>query len=395
MLCLLIPNMLHFAIDGVALVLGGLALFGSTYLLFFALWPAGKGDDPIVGGVPGTRFLVFIPAHNEETGIEDTLASLEAVDYPSTLFDVVVIADNCSDQTARVVRSRGVECWERVEPSRRGKGQALQWALARAHERRFDAAVFIDADSLAKRDLLARLDRFIQSGAQAVQARCDFAERAELAAEFAFQGKRAETELYWLPRTRLGLALFLQGTGFCLARNVIERVPWRANSIVEDLEYSLDLLLAGYWIQEDFQTLLVTRPTVTLGRAMPQRLRWASGTLGVTLHYLPRLLAAAVRRRNWRLAEAALSLVFSNRMIVAAMTAAAFVLAVFAGTWVPFVVAFAAAAVESIYLAQIARLGGISRRAAWSLPIYAVWLLLMQILALAGLRRNLWTRAVR
>ena len=80
---------------------------------------------------PQTRFVVLIPAHNEEHGIVPTLESMQLQNYPAELFRTIVIADNCGDRTADAVRAKSFECWERSAPDAPGKGHALRWALAR------------------------------------------------------------------------------------------------------------------------------------------------------------------------------------------------------------------------------------------------------------------------
>ena len=193
-----------------AVLFSVLAFLASAYVLFFAIY--GRivtkftvpelpcSDDP-------TRFLVLIPAHNEEHSIAATVASLAAQKYPSDRYKVIVIADNCSDQTAQVVRGLGVETWERHNLSDRGKGQALRWALDRAEQSAFQAVVFIDADTTVDSRLLSCFDNKIKSGAQAMQARYDF----ELKDEQWFSilshaSKTAEAALFWTPRQHLQLA---------------------------------------------------------------------------------------------------------------------------------------------------------------------------------------------
>jgi glycosyltransferase involved in cell wall biosynthesis len=77
------------------------------------------------------RFLVLIPAHNEEAGIDATLGSIDAIEYPGQLVSVVVVADNCTDDTAARAIAAGAEAMTRIDSERRGKGYALGWALER------------------------------------------------------------------------------------------------------------------------------------------------------------------------------------------------------------------------------------------------------------------------
>src|SRR5699024_1165964 len=73
------------------------------------------------------KFAIVIPAHNEEKFISKTLYSLFALVYPKNLYDLIVVADNCSDNTAQVARSLGATVIERNNNQKRGKGYALRW----------------------------------------------------------------------------------------------------------------------------------------------------------------------------------------------------------------------------------------------------------------------------
>ncbi len=75
------------------------------------------------------RFAIAIPAHNEETVIGQTVATLHNLNYPADLYDVFVVADHCIDHTAEIARAHGAICLERTDGVRGGKGAALNWLL--------------------------------------------------------------------------------------------------------------------------------------------------------------------------------------------------------------------------------------------------------------------------
>ena len=107
-------------------------LVGYLLLLTGAAWVArrrGLQRSPL-SAAPAHRFLFLIPAHNEELLLPKTLASLSRLDYPAPLFEVHVVADNCSDGTADAARAQDAIVHERFDETERGKGYALQWLLA-------------------------------------------------------------------------------------------------------------------------------------------------------------------------------------------------------------------------------------------------------------------------
>src|SRR5215831_1027592 len=105
-------------------------------------------------GPPAHRILFLIPAHNEATLLPATLANVRQLDYPAELYEVHVVADNCSDNTAELARAGGASIHERFDDSLKGKGCALQWLLKRlwATGIPHDAVVILDADSIVSRN---------------------------------------------------------------------------------------------------------------------------------------------------------------------------------------------------------------------------------------------------
>ena len=80
------------------------------------------------------KFMAIIPAHNEEAVIGNLLESLNKQDYPKELLDIYVIADNCTDNTAAIARDLGAIVYERNDPTKKTKGYAMQWFLAKKIE---------------------------------------------------------------------------------------------------------------------------------------------------------------------------------------------------------------------------------------------------------------------
>ena len=116
------------------------------------------------------RFAVLVPAHNEENTVSRCISSLNKQNYPSGLIDIIVIADNCTDRTAEVVREHNITCFERHEPRLRGKGQALNWALNLIQLDDFDAVVFIDADAVVDESFFLYMNTHLERGSLVIQS---------------------------------------------------------------------------------------------------------------------------------------------------------------------------------------------------------------------------------
>jgi cellulose synthase/poly-beta-1,6-N-acetylglucosamine synthase-like glycosyltransferase len=397
----------HQALFAFAALAAALALGGALYVALLA--PVGLFAKPAAhsdrtDSISHTRFVMLIPAHDEEEGISATLESVRLLKYPATLLRVIVIADNCSDRTAAVVRAHGFECRERVAPNAPGKGRALRWALDQLAAEPFDAAVFIDADTRVDPDFLSAMDRGIQEGAAALQGRYEFdVADSSYFSLISFASKRAENNLFWRPRQFFGWAGFIVGNGFCLRRETIQSVPWDAYSIVEDVEYSIQLALQGLQVRYLEAALVTSRPTRRVADAAPQRLRWASGTFQVILRYVPRLLRASIAQRSFLLAEMALALTLTSRFLLLylllAASGASLALGVSGGAFYLRAAVIASFLLLAIYTAmvfsQIPKKYGSPLKSLAALPFYVCWMLFVHLAAAVGLRRNSWVRTAR
>ena len=169
------------------------------------------------------RFAVVVPAHNEQDGIAATVENLLAVDYPKELFSVVVVADNCSDETAARAEKAGARVFVRHDDKLRGKGYALAHAFERLAAE-VDAIVVVDADTVVSPNLLLAFAARIQAGAKAVQA--DYAVRNPNAAwrtrlmAIAFGAFHV---LRSLARERMGLSAGLRGNGMCFTTALLKK----------------------------------------------------------------------------------------------------------------------------------------------------------------------------
>ncbi len=274
---------------------GAAAAAGAAYLVVLAVAcrfhdPASRSSVHADLGV-----AVLVPAHDEADYIERCLETLRHQDYPSERYEVVVIADNCTDETAAIAASGGVSVMEREEPDAPGKGRALRWAIDLLFATRtdLDAVVVVDADSVADRHLISGLLSRLSSGADAVQGEYlalpdGHSARSELRSASMLLFHRVR----FAGRAALGLPCHLVGNGMAFSRRLLEEHPWDAFTSAEDLEWSADLRLAG--IRPQFAGDAQLRAPIAKGgtAARTQRIRWEGGRLHVIRTRVPRLLRA-------------------------------------------------------------------------------------------------------
>lgn len=257
------------------------------------------------------KFAFVVPAHNEERHIEKTIRSLQEVEYPRSMYDVVVIADNCTDSTGAIAQACGTIVLTRFDAERRGKGFALQWAFDQLlnSTAQYEGFIVIDADSVVAKNFLHVLNWYLEQGYGSIQA-------ADLVAPnpgaWSSEVSRISLLLYNLVRP-LGRKAFngsagLRGNGMCFSASTLRKVPWRIHSLTEDLEYGLVLLLNGIMTVFAPETYLHATMPLQSKHAESQRIRWEGGRLPVVKKYAPILFYSAIKEFSWIKADALIEL---------------------------------------------------------------------------------------
>jgi hypothetical protein len=389
---------------GIVLVAAGLPFAGAS-LDLLTLAVASFRRPPAAPSVePGGRLAVLVPAHDEEELVGRCIASLRAQTYPRSRSRVVVIADNCGDRTAEIARAAGAEVLERRD-ERRGKGHALRWAMDRllAEPEPPDAVVVVDADSIAEPDLLAHLAAALAAGADAAQA-----EYLVLADDSSTRSRLVAAAFLLFHRVRLGgraalgMPASLVGNGMLFSRRLLETRPWNAFTGVEDLEYTIELRLAG--VRPRYV------PAARLAGPVPhsyvgmrgQRLRWEGGRWHVVRARLPQLLRHALRRdpgvldAALDLAVPPLGLLTMGTLAGGAVTAAAIALHV-ATAWSASPWLLAVAALTAFVLLGLRSAGAPASLwlALLESPRFLAWKALTYTTILAGFDPHRWERAER
>ena len=239
---------------------------------------------------------VLLPAHNEANGIVATVQALRAALPQARL---LVVADNCTDDTARLARDAGAEVAERHDSSRRGKGFALDFG--REHLRVNPPAVVIvlDADCRLKDgsgQLLAaaalHLDKPVQATNLLVSS--SGAHALEGISNFAMLVKNL-VRARGLMRIGGGIPLF--GTGMAFPWRLFSRLDLASAALAEDLELGLNLAKQGVRV-ELLDQAMVTSPAASLADNREQRTRWEHGFLSQAKTSALPLLILGLRHRS-------------------------------------------------------------------------------------------------
>lgn len=285
--------------------------FFVCYLAALSLLAVFASGRSRLAGPAQHRIAVIVPAHNEETSIRRTLASLSAVDYPAELRELIVVADNCTDHTVEVARSMGAGVLERINPNERGKGYALRWAFDILLNRTppCDAIAIVDADTVVPPNFLRALDARLVRGARAIQCNDQVEPRpGAWTSEIIRLGFALYNHVRPLGRGVLGLSAGVRGNGMCFSSDTLRTVPWNTISRNEDLEYGLVLILHGIGVEFAPETTVLAAMPTKPRAAESQRDRWERGRYPVIRDYTGRLLAASLRQRSLVPLDAAIDL---------------------------------------------------------------------------------------
>ena len=295
------------------------------YLLL--LLTAGRKPLPATAPVdaPTRRVVVLVPAHNEESTVAHAVDTLRGQDYPHSLLDVVVIADNCSDATASAAAAAGASVWEREAPDAPGKGRALSWALERLWRElpATDVVLIVDADCLASPNLCSTVvATMVAAGADAVQVPYEVSNAEESpTAALRAAGFALKHVIRARGRARLGLSCGLFGTGMGFSARLLRRVPWSA-SVTEDTELFVRLTLAGYRIAYAEGARVTSPMPARAEDAAQQQLRWETGNAQLARSQVIRLALRVLRTGDRQCLGAAAELLLPSQTAMGAGTAA-------------------------------------------------------------------------
>lgn len=291
----------------------------------------------------GLRVAILMPAHNEATGIATSIQSVRTQMH--TTDQVLVVADNCTDDTAQIARAAGATVLERHNDTLRGKGYALDHGIGHLKTNPPDMVIMLDADSVLHPGGLDELVAACQTHGSPIQSR--YLMRAP-------QGASLKTRIAafaWLVKNHvrplgaqvMGWPCLLTGSGMAFPWPVIHNAPLASGHLVEDMQLGLDLAVSGHSPVFCERALVTSEFPSSDEGLSSQRTRWEHGHLGTIQSQLPRLLAQAVRQRRPGLLGLALDLSVPplaslvSMMLVMAMLGLLF--AAFTGAWLPLVAA--------------------------------------------------------
>ncbi len=276
----------------------------SLILSFFSLLFPIK---PYLVSTKKHKFAVFIAARNEEQVIAQLVDSIKVQNYPSELIDVFVVADNCTDQTARVAREHGAKVYERTNIEHRGKGYALRYLLEQVIDQpnTYDGFLFFDADNVLSPNYVNEMNNAFASGEKLITS-------YRASKNFSTNWIAASTSLIFLrknrflhkPRQLFRSSTTISGTGYLVSKDYLSSSKdWTFFGLTEDLEFTAHHQLAEHHIAYCESAMFYDEQPETMKDSWNQRVRWVKGTQQAKTKLSPKIWKTFFQRPRWSLAE--------------------------------------------------------------------------------------------
>lgn len=239
------------------------------------------------------QFSVLIPAHNESYTIKATLETL-LTEVENSL-DVVVVADNCTDNTASIAQALNVQVLERNNIEKIGKGYALDFGIRHLTQNPPKSLVILDADCYLKPGTLKTIVHDSIALNRPIQAiyRMALPEQPSPRDQISAFALIFKNQVRASGLSKLNCPILLGGTGMAFPWSLLQDIELASSHLVEDMKLAIDLAIARHNPKLAMDTLVMSQLPSNIAGATTQRTRWEQGHLQILFTEVPRILKAA------------------------------------------------------------------------------------------------------
>lgn len=295
-----------FSVNSIMYILLTILYFYQFFYILVALFGKGK-NTKLKDYTPKKlhRFAFIIAARNESSVIAELIKSIKAQDYPSELIDVIVVADNCTDNTAEIARSNGAIVYERFNNMLVGKGYALDYVFNKIAEdcgdyTAYDGYFIFDADNIIAKDYVTQMNKTFDQGYNIITS---YRNSKNFGTNWITSGYSLwfcrEAKYLNNPRMMLKTSCVVSGTGFLINSDIIKKHSgWKCNLLTEDIEFSVVNILDGEKIGYCEDAMFYDEQPETFEQSWNQRLRWSKGFYQVMFKYGKSLIGMMFKRRE-------------------------------------------------------------------------------------------------
>jgi len=249
------------------------------------------------------KYAVVIAARNESAVIAQLINSIKKQKYPSSLVDIYVVADNCTDNTADVAREAGATVFERFNRQLVGKGYALDYAfkIIMNYDVKYEGYFIFDADNLLDENYIAEMNKVFDHGYKIITSYRNSKnyDTNWLSAGYSLWFLR---EAKYLNNSRmiLNTGCAISGTGFMVSDEIVRKNNgWKHHLLTEDIEFSIDNAIQGEKIGYCGNAVLYDEQPYLFEQSWNQRLRWAKGFYQVFAKYGKNLFKSIFTKRSF------------------------------------------------------------------------------------------------
>lgn len=270
----------------------------SLYFLILGLAAFKKNRKTVGSHAPEKRFAVLIAARNEEKVISNLIDSLKRQEYPSRLYDIFVIPNNCTDNTPKAAADAGAEILHIKMPVKT-KGEVLKQAFARLQYSGYDGYVIFDADNVVSPNFLQRMNDALCAGYPAAQGKRDSKNTKGNWVSACYTIYFSTINVFVnRARMNLGRSANIYGTGFMVSAELLAETGYPVKTLTEDMEYTILCVLKSRQIAFVEDAVIYDEQPTRLFTSMRQRKRWTAGSYLCVYSYFSRLFSSAFRKNN-------------------------------------------------------------------------------------------------
>ena len=271
---------------------------GTLFVEILAARRASSRGDAAPPALAWPRVAVLVPAHNESVGIIPTLA--DAKIQLRSGDRLLVVADNCSDDTAQVARAQGAAVFERNDPEHRGKGYALSAGVAHLSNDPPDVVIIVDADCRISPHAIPRLAAQCAQSRRPAQA--NYVMRAPAGSTLSYDvaafAWRVKNFVRPLGLRFLGLPCQLTGSGMAFPWRAISAANLASGNIVEDMALGVELAMRAEPALYCPEAEVVSTFPTSNKALETQRRRWERGHFQTILGSAGPLILRGLSNRN-------------------------------------------------------------------------------------------------